>query len=1331
MKHTFHIVIALALLLCMIMPANAAENDIDGNWAQGYIETLQLQGVLHGDGNGMFRPNAPITRAEFATMVNRVFGFVKDTGKSFADVKVSDWFAKDISIAATQGYLGGMGQGMAAPSLKLSREQAAVIIGRVMKLSDDSGKTDFKDDEQISPWAREMVSAVAKAGYIKGWDGFFRAKDNITRGEVAAILTQATGQLYNKAGAFDGGDKTFEGNVTISVSDVTLENMTINGNLYLTEGIGEGTVKLDKVKVAGQTMISGGGVNSIYLFNTTLGTVVVDIPDGNPARIVAKDSSTGEVEIKSPVRLEQTGIGGGPGFGRIYINAPLNATVTLAGKFENVIVNSVGAIIYIPDGSSVQNLTVKAGAKITGPGVIQTANISATGVIIEQKPVSTTIAAGLTASINGHNITGGQSSPSSSSSGGGSDGRRTDDPVVKLSPIYEIDHPPQLVALSCATNGAAIYYTLDSSDPRKSVTRKLYSLPFKVEELTHINFYATKAGSGDSLLVNASIDVYSMTARRKVEVDASKLILSGIEPDGVRDNLTLPTVGEEFNSAITWTSSNPLVISTTGVVTRPSGTVNAPVRLTATLSLGEAIFTKVFDFVVKANDSSIDGINRELPALAYDPVHNRYLCVYKRGDQAHTLAETGIYGRFVSPAGSYLDEEFVIAASGSIGTFSLPCISYDIKAQRFLVAWDDARDNAIGGQWNVYGQFVDSEGVPIGGIFSISDIGDDKVQSYPGMAFDSVNGSFLIIYRQEEPDSKYSLRGRLVKADGSLDAEQTIVSEGWEEGGTFIAFNGEKYLVTYGASGNRVKLVNSDGTPEEDAWTLCPPGYQGVPIIAYNDLSEQFMTVWSTRYVGLSELWTDDIVGSLIEKNGSSGNPFVIADQTRLGQFYPAVAAVGEGFAVVWLDAHTDTNRYDLCGALIKVDGTVSAPFDIASNVGDYAYPAVCGGTDSALIAYALQIGDGFPQKDIRIKAMNLHPTAVVFATDPEVTSIDADYLTLNLSANERATAYYVVVKNNTTFNLTAEQMKAAVLAEETPDCVLLRGSDDDISTTAQELDIYLGNKLYADQDYDLYLVLEGENGGFSELKKLTFHTEKDTSSPEFISYGNSTGIYSVRSRALTIQQSVNDRDEFYDLYVWVVKAEDAPLATPSAADVKSKGKAYRQQRSGYGNGQVITYTGLEPMTAYKVYLVAQDYSTAGSAGAGLFSEVMVCSESTKEDTYGPQFAGISESDCYTMDAENKTLSIQFDGALYMNSEDASFYNTLKTKIRIYAGIGDALPLTSGDEVVINGDTLTITFAERPADGFQLYIDRETIAYLGNQERKNSEELYLRILLNT
>ena len=75
----------------------ASFHDISGHWAERYIEKAIDYGFVNGYEDGTFKPNAPITRAEFTTMFNAALENKSTADIDFADVTEDDWFYDDIS----------------------------------------------------------------------------------------------------------------------------------------------------------------------------------------------------------------------------------------------------------------------------------------------------------------------------------------------------------------------------------------------------------------------------------------------------------------------------------------------------------------------------------------------------------------------------------------------------------------------------------------------------------------------------------------------------------------------------------------------------------------------------------------------------------------------------------------------------------------------------------------------------------------------------------------------------------------------------------------------------------------------------------------------------------------------------------------------------------------------------------------------------------------------------------------------------------------------------------------------------------------------------------
>ncbi|MDW7669645.1 MAG: hypothetical protein SCJ93_12535, partial [Bacillota bacterium] len=149
-----------------------------------------------------------------------------------------------------------------------------------------------------------------------------------------------------------------KGNVTVSVEDVTLKNMVIDGDLYLAEGIGEGDVTLDNITVLGETIVKGGGENSIIIKNSSLTNLLIIKKDGK-IRIVAQGSTTtGKTYLNSSVKL-QGEKSNKNSFGEVeIIRVTPGEKIEFEGSFSKIDVKAA-AEIELTEGSSVDELNIE------------------------------------------------------------------------------------------------------------------------------------------------------------------------------------------------------------------------------------------------------------------------------------------------------------------------------------------------------------------------------------------------------------------------------------------------------------------------------------------------------------------------------------------------------------------------------------------------------------------------------------------------------------------------------------------------------------------------------------------------------------------------------------------------------------------------------------------------------------------------------------------------------------------------------------------------------------------------------------------------------------
>ena len=139
-------------------PFTPAENlsDIQGHWAEKQINKWLRQNLVGGYGDGTFQPDRNLTRAEFAAMVNRAFGYTQKTAFEFTDVLPEDWYAADIAQAVATGYINGYPDGTFRPNQAITRQEAAAILTKILSLrgaATEETIKQFKDRAEIPFWS--------------------------------------------------------------------------------------------------------------------------------------------------------------------------------------------------------------------------------------------------------------------------------------------------------------------------------------------------------------------------------------------------------------------------------------------------------------------------------------------------------------------------------------------------------------------------------------------------------------------------------------------------------------------------------------------------------------------------------------------------------------------------------------------------------------------------------------------------------------------------------------------------------------------------------------------------------------------------------------------------------------------------------------------------------------------------------------------------------------------------------------------------------------------------------------------------------------------------
>ena len=163
-------------------------NDVDANSAQGEaILKLVEMGILAGYGDGTFRPDNFLTRAELCKIINLAFNYTEKAEEGFSDVKSDDWFYDYALVAKKAGYITGYEDGTFRGNNQLTRQEACAIISRVANLKDVTFTDKITD--KVDEWAVLYVNKVLgnKIMSLEA-NGTFRATEKITRGELVSVV---------------------------------------------------------------------------------------------------------------------------------------------------------------------------------------------------------------------------------------------------------------------------------------------------------------------------------------------------------------------------------------------------------------------------------------------------------------------------------------------------------------------------------------------------------------------------------------------------------------------------------------------------------------------------------------------------------------------------------------------------------------------------------------------------------------------------------------------------------------------------------------------------------------------------------------------------------------------------------------------------------------------------------------------------------------------------------------------------------------------------------------------------------------------------------------
>jgi hypothetical protein len=167
-------------------------------WASGFIQALVNRGVIAGFPDGSFRPEEPVTRAQFAAIVSKAFNRqpVRQPVQ-FTDIPAGFWATNAIQAAYTTGFLAGYPGNAFRPNENIPRAQVLVSLANGLNYAAtgtaDSVLVAYNDAASIPDYARPSIAAATQRQIVVNYPDVRTLNPNqaATRAEVAAFVYQA------------------------------------------------------------------------------------------------------------------------------------------------------------------------------------------------------------------------------------------------------------------------------------------------------------------------------------------------------------------------------------------------------------------------------------------------------------------------------------------------------------------------------------------------------------------------------------------------------------------------------------------------------------------------------------------------------------------------------------------------------------------------------------------------------------------------------------------------------------------------------------------------------------------------------------------------------------------------------------------------------------------------------------------------------------------------------------------------------------------------------------------------------------------------------------
>lgn len=414
---------AVAVLLAMLLIAGSmpvwaqadtapakSVKDIKGHWAEAQIQHGMERGFINGFPDGTFKPDAPVTRAQFTKMINSALGLNVAGNIKFTDVPADEWYYSEVAKGIAASYIAGYGDNKFKPDDYITRQEAAVIISRIVpnEVQTASNLSGFGDRHSVADWAQASVGKAVSKGYMGAYnDGLLHPTDNLTRAQTAKILMD----ILTK-------EKIVKDKYDISSPGTNITGGIYTGSVTVQKEVGDGDVSIKNCIILGTLIVNGGGMNSVKIENSRIARAAVERKLA-PVRVeISGDSTVADMAVASNASIECVKLTNGifgEGVRRLSVGG--SASTTVKGKIKEISIDGYSANLYLTsaelqkltltqqaratnvtlDGTSnVKEAYVNAESNFYGDGVIHKMIVGANKVRYSKQPLNVQVLAGVT-----------------------------------------------------------------------------------------------------------------------------------------------------------------------------------------------------------------------------------------------------------------------------------------------------------------------------------------------------------------------------------------------------------------------------------------------------------------------------------------------------------------------------------------------------------------------------------------------------------------------------------------------------------------------------------------------------------------------------------------------------------------------------------------------------------------------------------------------------------------------------------------------------------------------------------------------------------------------